>query len=151
MLDLVREGESLVDASQRAVRTQRLRLKLRQQSAVEPQIDPDALLDESRQNPSNLGCAGHGIIHPTPSPTSMQFGFVEVLRRPMLSRDDLQSLGRAQRRQGVATPEFQIRFPEEGICDRADVTGVSRAASRKVDQFTRAFELTQLPHGRSEA
>ena len=127
MFDLVREAESFVDASQRAVRAQRFRLELRQQSGVEPQVDPNALIDESRQNPSNLGCASRRVIDPTPRPTRMQFGLVEVLHYPVFSRDELQSLGRAQRRHGVAAPDFQIRFPEERIGNRRDVTDLGRA------------------------
>ena len=151
MFDLVRESaESFVDASQRAVRSQRFRLQLRQQSAVEPQVDPNALIDESRQNPSNLGCASHRVIDPTPRPTRMQFGLVDVLHHPVFSRDGLQSLGRAQRRQGVATPDFQIRIPEERIGNRPDVADLGRAPGRRVDQFACAFDLAQLPHGRGE-
>ena len=126
MFDLVREAESFVDASQRAVRSQRFRLELRQQSAVEPEVDPDALIDESRQNPSNLGCASHRIIDPTPRPTRMQFGLVDVLHHPVLSRDGFQSLGRAQRRHGVATPDFQIRITEKRIDNRCDMTDLGR-------------------------
>ena len=39
----------------------------------------------------------------------------------------LQSLGRAQRRQGIATPDFQIRFPEEHIGDRPRLADLRRA------------------------
>ena len=46
--DCIREPEGFVDASQRRFRTQGFRLKLREQSRVESQIDPNPLLDESR-------------------------------------------------------------------------------------------------------
>jgi hypothetical protein len=115
MFDFVREAQSFIDAGQRAVRSQRFRLELRQQPAVEPQVDPDALIDESRENPPNLGCASDRIIKPTPRPTGMQFGLVDILRHPALSREDLQNLSRAKRRRRIGTPDFQIRFPEERI------------------------------------
>ena len=61
MFDLIRESQRLVDASQRAVRSQRLRLELREQPVVERQVDPNALIDAGRQSPSNLAApaAGH--------------------------------------------------------------------------------------------
>ena len=127
MFDLVREAESFVNASQRAVRSQRFRLELRQQSGIEPQVDPNALIDESRQNPSNLGRASYRVIDPTPRPTRMQSGLVEKLHHRLFSRDELQSLGRPQRRHGIATPDFQIRLPEERIDNRPDVTELGRA------------------------
>src|SRR6516225_3273044 len=99
MLDLVREAKRLVDASQRAFRPQRLRLKLREQSGVEPEIDPNALLDESRHSPSNLGCASQRVVDPPTRPTAVQFGLVEVLHHLAFSRDAHKSLRRTQRRQ----------------------------------------------------
>ena len=80
----------------------------------------------------------------------MQFGLAEPLRQPVFSRDSLQSLGRAQRRQGVAAPDFEIRFPEEHIGDPSDVADLGRAPGRRLDQFARAFDLAQLPHDHGE-
>ena len=104
MFDLLREAQSLVDASKRAVRSQRFRLEFRQQSCVEPQVDPNALIDESRQNPSDLIRARRRVLDPTQRPTQMQFGLVDELHCPILSREGLQGLGRVQRRHGIAAP-----------------------------------------------
>ena len=80
----------------------------------------------------------------------MQFGLVDELQHPMFSRDALKSFGGAQRRQGVASPDFEIRFPEERHGDRPDVAGLGRSSCCCVYQFPCAFDLTQLPHGRGE-
>ena len=93
MFHLVRETKGFVDARERAVRAQRFRLKLCEQTGVEPQIDLDALIDERRQNPSNLGCASRRVVDPTLRPTQMQFGLVEVLSNPVFLRDKLQRFG----------------------------------------------------------
>src|SRR5271165_3002428 len=127
MFDLVRKAERFVDPSERAVRAKCFRLELREQSVVKPKIDLDALIDEDPQNPSNLGCAGRRVIDPTLRPSEMQFGLVDVLRHSVFPRERLQSLGRAQRRQGIATPDFQIRFPEERIGKRPDVADLGCA------------------------
>jgi hypothetical protein len=53
---LVREAEGFVDPRQRALRAQRLRLELREQAVVEPEVDLDALipsLSASASSPSH--------------------------------------------------------------------------------------------------
>src|SRR5208282_657977 len=122
MFDVAREGEGFLDAGQCPVRSKHFCFELRQQSVVEPQVDSNALFHESRQNPSNLGCATYRVIDPTPRPTGMQFGLVEVLHHPVLSRDRLKSNSRAQRRQRIASPDLQIRFKEERIGKTGNVT-----------------------------
>ena len=74
-----------------------------------------------------MSCASRRVIDPTPRPTGMQFGLDEKLHHLIFSRDGLQSLSRAQRRHGIATPDFQIRLPEERIANRPGVTELGRA------------------------
>jgi hypothetical protein len=47
MLDLLREAESFVDPTERAFHPQRFRLKLSQQSGIEPEVDLNTLIDKS--------------------------------------------------------------------------------------------------------
>ena len=75
----------------------------------------------------------------------MQFGLGAVLHHPMLSRERLQSLGRAQRGDGIAAHISRYDF-QERIGNRRDVADLGRAAVRRVDQFARAVDLAQLPH-----
>jgi hypothetical protein len=57
IFDLTRQGQSFVDARQRAVRAQRLRLESRQQDGVEPRTDPCALAQPLRQRPAMSAAA----------------------------------------------------------------------------------------------
>ena len=124
--------------------------ELRQQSRVEPRIDPDALIDKSLENPPNLGGASHRVLDPAPRPTGMQFGLIEVLQRAIFSRQRLQRLGRAERCQWVATPDFQIRLIEQRLENLRGASHLGRAPCRCVAQSARAFELAQLPHDQGE-
>ena len=150
MFDLFRKAERFVEPSERAVRAKCFRLELRQQSVIQPKIDLDALINEDPQNPSNLGRATRRVTDPTPRPTGMQFGLVEVLGHSVFPSERLQDLGRPQRRQRIATPDFQIRFPEKRIGKRPDVADLGCTLGCPVDQLACAFQLSQLPHGGCE-
>jgi hypothetical protein len=68
----------------------------------------------------------------------------------MFLRVDLQGLGGAQRRHWVASPQFQIRFPEERIDKRPNMAHRVGAPGRPVDQFACPIDFAQLPHGHGE-
>ena len=70
----MREGHGFVDARQRAVRAERLRLELREQPGIEPSIADAAVIRQDRQRPSKLFRSGRGVIETTARPPHIQFG-----------------------------------------------------------------------------
>ena len=115
---------------------------------VEPQIDPNALIHECRENPSNLGCAGYeSLIRPRAHPECSSAS-CEVVPHPVLSRDSLQSLAALNVAKGSPRQISRYDFQKSASA----IVGmwqmsVARRVGR-VDQFTRAFDLAQLPQSR---
>ena len=68
----------------------------------------------------------------------------------MLPAESIQSLCRAQRCGGVSAQDFEMGFPKERMGHRGAVAEFAPAPVRLLDQFARAVDLAQLPHGHGE-
>ena len=64
---------------------------------------------EGGQRLTKFGRPARRIMETAPRPASVHFGHADVLDHAVFSRERFQSLGRVQRRQGVATPALLIK------------------------------------------
>src|SRR5215813_5844065 len=121
IVDAPRESQGFIDACERAVRAQRLPLKLCEQHGIEPNIGRRALIGQGRLRTPNFGRAGGGVMETAARPPGMQFSPDAPELHPMLPAEALQGLSRAQRRSGVAAQYFEKGFPAEGKSHRRGV------------------------------
>ena len=148
--DLACERHGLIDARQRALQAQRLRLELREQPRVEPSIEPDALIGAVGQRPTNVFRASCSVMETTARPSHHQFRHGAIERQSVLLAEALQGLRRDQRCGGVSAQDFELEFPIERTGHRGSVAELASAADRLIDQFAGAYDFAQLPHGHGE-
>src|SRR6516225_2644678 len=105
--NLPRESNSLIDARQRELCAQGLRLEFSKQPRVEPSIESEVLIDAVRQRPTKVFCPGRSVMKTTarPSPTQFRDGAIE--RQSVLLAETLQGLCRTQRCGGVSAQDFE--------------------------------------------
>ena len=100
-VDLTRERQGFVDARQRAVRTERLRLQFREQNGSKP-IIAHALIDPVGQHPAKVRCALFGVMKTTACPTCVLCAEGPPERHPVFQTKIRERLCRDQGCGGVA-------------------------------------------------
>ena len=110
--DLTGEGHGFIDARQRVLRAQRLRLEFRKQPFKEPSIVQHALFDAVRQGPTKLFRPGRRVMKTTACPSRAQFRSGAPERHPMLPTETLQGFCRLQRGGGLSAQDFKMDFPQ---------------------------------------
>ena len=63
----------------------------------------------------------------------------------MLLAENLEGLGRAQRRRSVAAQDFELALDDEWNGHRRGMPALGRAPVRNVDELARALDFAQLP------
>src|ERR1700722_13298975 len=109
---LTRGAQRSVDSLKRAVRAQRLRFELREQSGIVPGIPHHSLIGRGSQRPSKVFRAGRSVMETAARPSSIQFGPDAPKRHPMLPTESLQGLGCAQCGGGITAQGSETGCPE---------------------------------------
>ena len=150
-LALMIESQSFIDAYERALNADSLRLEFRRPRL--PEFSPKlcALINDGRQLFVELGDAVRRIVQAAPRPSRMQFGQEAVKHHSVLSAERLEGLRCAQGGSGVAPNDFEKCFPIQRFDQRRRVTQLGATTGRPIDQLARPFNLAQLPACQGEA